>query len=75
MIAVRQMSYHFASVCALAGDPAKQDADTIERKLFGGKLSLQVIDESSAIVDFILNAANWEDLFGDTLVCKFPYLI
>jgi hypothetical protein len=52
-----------------------QDADTFGRKVFGGKLNLKVIDRSSAIVQFLLEAANWDDLFGESLVLKFPYLI
>lgn len=69
------MSYHFAKVYSLAGDPRTQDADTFGRKVFGGKLNLKVIDGSSAIVQFLLDAANWGDVFGETLVLKFPYLI
>lgn len=36
---------------------------------------MDVIDNTSKLVDFVIEIENWNDIFGDKLPRKFPYLI
>ena len=67
-----QLGFHFAKVCEAVSDQRRQTSFGF--KFFGGKFKTEVIRADSSIVAYLLESDNWNELFGDTLEVKFPYL-